>query len=61
MLKELVYVEVDANSVQSSTNVHEDDELVSFDDEYKTIHFTKFKKTNQSTTVNIRPIVKERR
>jgi len=54
-----VVVEVDANSVTIKYERSEEDELVSFDDEYKTYTFTKFKKTNQSTTVNIRPVVKK--
>ncbi len=54
-----VVTEVDANSVTIKYERTEEDELVSFDDEYKTYEFTKFKKTNQSTTVNIRPIVKK--
>lgn len=54
-----VVVEVDANSVTIQYERTEEQELVSFDDDCKTYHFTKFKKTNQSTTINIRPIVKK--
>ena len=54
-----VVVNVDANSLTIKYERTDEDELVSFDDEFKTYVFTKFKKTNQSTTVNIRPIVKK--
>lgn len=54
-----VVTSVDANSVTIKYERDDEDELVSFDDEYKTYYFTKFKKTNQSTTVNIKPIVKK--
>ena len=54
-----VVVEVDANSVTIKYERTEEQELVSFDDDCKTYYFTKFKKTNQSTTINIRPIVKK--
>ena len=35
------------------------DELVSFDDPVKTYQLTKYKRTNQSTCVNLRPIVRK--
>ena len=54
-----VVVNVDANSLTIKYERTDEDELVSFDDQFKTYVFTKFKKTNQSTTVNIRPIVKK--
>jgi DNA-directed RNA polymerase subunit beta len=49
--------EADANSITVKYDRSEEDELVSFDNEYKTYHLTKFTKTNQSTTMNIKPIV----
>ncbi len=49
--------EVDANSITVKYDRDEEDELVSFDNEYKTYHLTKFTKTNQSTTMSIKPIV----
>jgi DNA-directed RNA polymerase subunit beta len=54
-----VVVSADANSITIKYERTDEDELVSFDDDLKTYNFTKFKKTNQSTTVNIRPIVKK--
>jgi DNA-directed RNA polymerase subunit beta len=54
-----VVVSADANSITIKYERTDEDELVSFDDDFKTYNFTKFKKTNQSTTVNIRPIVKK--
>lgn len=50
---------VDANSITIKYDRNETDELVSFDNEYKTYSLIKFKKTNQSTTINIRPVVKK--
>jgi DNA-directed RNA polymerase subunit beta len=49
--------EVDANSITVKYDRDEEDELVSFDNEYKTYRLTKFTKTNQSTTMSIKPIV----
>ncbi|MEX2597001.1 MAG: DNA-directed RNA polymerase subunit beta [Salibacteraceae bacterium] len=49
--------EVDANSITVKYILTEDDVLVSFDNEYKTYKLTKFSKTNQGTTMNIKPIV----
>ncbi len=54
-----VVVSADANAITIKYERTDEDELVSFDDDLKTYKFTKFKKTNQSTTVNIRPIVKK--
>ena len=48
---------VDANSITVKYDRSDDDELVSFDNEYKTYPLIKFKKTNQSTTINLKPIV----
>lgn len=52
-----VVEEVDANHVTIKYDRNEEDQLVSFDDEYRTYKLIKFKKTNQSTTINLRPIV----
>jgi DNA-directed RNA polymerase subunit beta len=49
--------EVDANSITVKYDRDEEDELVSFDNEFKTYRLTKFTKTNQSTTMSIKPIV----
>mgnify|MGYP003884250097 FL=1 len=48
---------VDANEIKIRYNLSEADKLVSFDGEVKTYRLTKFQKTNQSTTINLRPIV----
>ena len=40
-------------------NRNEADKLVSFEDDIKTYHLTKFTKTNQNTTINLKPIVKK--
>ncbi|MEQ9186566.1 MAG: DNA-directed RNA polymerase subunit beta [Cryomorphaceae bacterium] len=49
--------EVDATSITVKYDRTEADELVSFDNEYKQYPLIKFKKTNQSTTINLKPIV----
>jgi DNA-directed RNA polymerase subunit beta len=48
---------VDANEIKIRYNMSKDDKLVSFDGDLKTYELTKFQKTNQSTTINLRPIV----
>lgn len=48
---------VDANEIKIRYNLSEADKLVSFDGDVKTYALTKFQKTNQSTTINLRPIV----
>ncbi len=49
---------VDANMIKVKYKKSESDELVSFDDDEKTYHLTKFQKTNQRTCINIQPIVR---
>jgi len=53
-----VVVFVDAKEIIVKYDRSEDEELVSFEDEYKTYNLIKFRKTNQGTTINIKPIVK---
>jgi len=48
---------VDANEIKIRYNLSDADKLVSFDGDVKTYELTKFQKTNQSTTINLRPIV----
>ncbi|NOQ71223.1 MAG: DNA-directed RNA polymerase subunit beta [Crocinitomix sp.] len=48
---------VDANEIKIRYNLSDADKLVSFDGDLKTYALTKFQKTNQSTTINLRPIV----
>ena len=48
---------VDANEIKIKYNLSKDDKMVNFDGDVKTYQLTKFQKTNQSTTINLRPIV----
>ncbi|MBM3417969.1 MAG: DNA-directed RNA polymerase subunit beta [Bacteroidetes bacterium] len=50
---------VDANQIIIRYDWNEDDKLVSFDYEVKTYPLTKFTKTNQSTCINLKPIVQK--
>ncbi len=50
---------VDANEIVIRYNRTEDEKSVSFDGETKSYRLTKFKKTNQNTCINLRPIVKK--
>src|SRR5690606_21358171 len=48
---------VDANEIKIRYERSEDQRLVSFDDDIKTYRLIKFKKTNQSTCINLKLIV----
>ncbi|MEL6535139.1 MAG: DNA-directed RNA polymerase subunit beta, partial [Bacteroidota bacterium] len=48
---------VDATKIVIKYDRNEEQELVSFDDEKKPYHLVKFRRTNQDTTINLRPIV----
>jgi DNA-directed RNA polymerase subunit beta len=48
---------VDANEIVIRYNRSEDEKLVSFEDDVRTYKLTKFRKTNQNTTINLKPIV----
>ena len=50
---------VDSNEIIIRYDWNEDDKLVSFDSEVRTYSLTKFAKTNQSTCINLKPIVKK--
>jgi DNA-directed RNA polymerase subunit beta len=50
---------VDANEIRIRYDRNELDRLVSFEGDTKSYRLTKFKKTNQSTTMNLKPIVKK--
>ena len=50
---------VDANEITIRYNRKENERLVSFEDDVKTYQLTKFQKTNQSTCINLKPIVKK--
>src|SRR3546814_7319960 len=51
--------DLDANEIKIRYERTDDDRLVSFDDDVKTYRLIKFKKTNQSTCINLKPIVKK--
>jgi DNA-directed RNA polymerase subunit beta len=50
---------VDANEIVIRYNRTDDDRLISFDDDIKRYSLTKFRKTNQSTCINLKPIVQK--
>lgn len=50
---------VDANEIHVRYNRNESARLVSFDDDLKVYTLTKYKKTNQSTAITLRPCVKK--
>jgi len=49
---------VDANKITIRYERSDAERLLSFDDDTKTYNLTKFKKTNQNTCINLKPIVK---
>src|SRR5476649_2895213 len=50
---------VDANEIRIRYDRNELDRLISFDGDTRSYRLTKFKKTNQSTTINLKQIVKK--
>jgi DNA-directed RNA polymerase subunit beta len=50
---------VDAKQIIIRYDRTEEDKLVSFEDNLKTYHLTKFMRTNQGTCVNLKPIVRK--
>ncbi|MCS7073354.1 MAG: DNA-directed RNA polymerase subunit beta, partial [Bacteroidia bacterium] len=52
-----VVVRADANQITIRYDRSEEESLVHFDNNEVTYHLTKFKRTNQSTCINIKPIV----
>ncbi len=50
---------VDAQKITIKYDRTDDERLVSFEDDYKTYNLVKFRKTNQSTCINIKPIVRK--
>ncbi|WP_340065323.1 DNA-directed RNA polymerase subunit beta [Ascidiimonas aurantiaca] len=50
---------VDANKITIKYDRSEDEKLVSFEDDSKTYELIKFRKTNQGTSINLKPIVKK--
>jgi DNA-directed RNA polymerase subunit beta len=50
---------VDANEIRIRHSRLDIEKLISFEDDLKTYELTKFKRTNQNTSINLRPIVKK--
>jgi len=50
---------VDANTITIRYNRTEEEKLISFEGDVKSYKLTKFQKTNQSTCINLKPIVKK--
>ncbi|MGD2004558.1 MAG: DNA-directed RNA polymerase subunit beta, partial [Flavobacteriaceae bacterium] len=50
---------VDANKIVIKYDISEEQELVSFDGNSRTYELIKFRKTNQGTCINLKPIVKK--
>ena len=50
---------VDANKITITYDRSDEDRLVSFDSDDKTYQLIKFRKTNQSTSINLKPIVRK--
>jgi DNA-directed RNA polymerase subunit beta len=50
---------VDATKIQVRYDLTEDERLVSFDSDLKTYELVKFRRTNQDTCVNLKPIVRK--
>jgi DNA-directed RNA polymerase subunit beta len=50
---------VDANQITIKYSRTDNERLVSFDDDFVTYNLVKFRKTNQSTCINLKPIVKK--
>ncbi len=50
---------VDANEIRIRYSRQEEEKLVSFEDDARTYNLTKFKRTNQNTSINLRPIVRK--
>ena len=48
---------VDANEIHIRYEMSDEEKLISFDDDVKVYSLTKFKKTNQNTCINLKPIV----
>jgi DNA-directed RNA polymerase subunit beta len=49
---------VDANIITIKYDRSEEERMVSFDSDEKTYNLIKFRKTNQGTSINLKPIVR---
>ncbi len=50
---------VDANSIVIRYDITDEDQLVSFENNLRTYDLTKFRRTNQGTCINLKPIVRK--
>ncbi|HMT29753.1 MAG TPA: DNA-directed RNA polymerase subunit beta, partial [Bacteroidia bacterium] len=50
---------VDANEIVIRSYRNDDEKLISFDDDLKVYRLTKYQKTNQNTSINLKPIVRK--
>ena len=50
---------VDANEIVIRYDRTDEEQLVSFEDNRKTYKLTKFRRTNQGTCINLKPIVRK--
>ncbi|RLD27536.1 MAG: DNA-directed RNA polymerase subunit beta, partial [Bacteroidetes bacterium] len=50
---------VDADKIEIRYNLTDEDRIVSFEGDLKTYNLTKFQKTNQNTSVNLKPMVRK--
>ena len=57
--KEGIVEYVDADVIKIRYDRTEDEEFVNFNDSLKTYTLPKFQKTNQDTTIDLRPVVKK--
>ncbi len=48
---------VDGTKIVIKYDLNEDQQMINFDDEYRTYNLIKFRRTNQDTCVNLKPIV----
>lgn len=56
--REGVITYVDSNEIRIKYDMSEEEKMANFDDEVKSYRLTKFRRTNQNTSINHRPIVK---
>ncbi len=56
--REGVITYVDSNEIRIKYDMSEEEKMANFEDEVKSYRLTKFRRTNQNTSINHRPIVK---
>ena len=57
--KDGIVTYVDSQKITIKYNMNQDEKITSFDSDKKTYSLTKFRKTNQGTCINLKPIVKK--